>query len=143
MLKKGFTLIELLIIIAIVGLLAVFSVLMLQSSRVRARDSRRLVDIKQLQSALSLYEHDAKEYPETNEVAPNLSLTFNGVVYMAAVPGPPLPDDGCEGSNIYTYQRQVVSGAATSYTIEYCLGAISANVPGGLNTATPNSIYLK
>lgn len=141
--KSGFTLIELLVVIAIIGLLATLSVLAFQSSRARARDSRRLADIKQFQSALALYEHDAKKYPETSEVDPAISLTHNGVIYMTAIPVPPLPDDGCTGSTIYTYEMQIVPGASTSYTLEYCLGASAAGVPAGLNTATPDGIFLK
>lgn len=141
--KRGFTLIELLVVIAIIGLLATLSVLAFQASRARARDSRRLADIKQLQSALALYEHDAKKYPETSEVVPGLSLTHNGVIYMTAIPEPPFPDDGCTDSTVYTYEMQIVPGASTSYTLEYCLGASTAGAPAGLNTATPEGIYLK
>jgi len=91
--KKGFTLIELLVVIAIIGLLTTMSVLALQSSRARARDAKRLGDVKQMQTALDLYKHDANSYPATASITPGAVLSYNGVVYMAIIPAPPLPDD--------------------------------------------------
>ena len=141
--KKGFTLIELLVVIAIIGLLTTMSVLALQSSRARERDAKRLGDVKQLQTALALYEHDADTYPATASVTPGASLGYNGVVYMALVPTPPLPDDGCSGSDKYTYTLQTISGDQTSYTLNYCLGALTSGIPAGLNIATPAGIQTK
>jgi prepilin-type N-terminal cleavage/methylation domain-containing protein len=138
--KKGFTLIELLVIIAIIGILATVSVIALQSSRARARDSKRLADVKQLQGALSLYNHDADTYPATADMTPGATLSYGGTVYMATIPEPPLPDDGCSGSTEYTYTLIPGSGDQTSYTIEYCLGSETSGVPAGLNTATPAGI---
>ncbi len=138
--KKGFTLIELLVVIAIIGILATVSVIALQASRSRARDAKRLADVKQLTSALALYQHDAETYPATASVTPGIVLSYNGTVYMAVVPTPPLPDDGCEGSTAYTYTMQVVSGDQTSYTLKYCLGSDTAGITKGLNMATPAGI---
>ena len=140
--KKGFTLIELLVVIAIIGILTTISVIALQTSRARARDSKRLGDVKQMQSALALYAHDVGQYPSTASVAPGLILASTSTTYMAVIPYPPIPDDGCAGSAKYTYEQQTISGDETSYTLEYCLGAATAGVPAGLNTATPAGITL-
>jgi len=140
--KKGFTLIELLVVIAIIGILTTISVIALQNSRARARDSKRLADVKQIQSALALYAHDAEEYPVTASVTPGVILSYGGTVFMAVIPTPPLPDDGCSGSVAYTYAQHVVAGDETSYTLQYCLGADTAGVKKGLNTATPAGITL-
>lgn len=138
--KKGFTLIELLVVIAIIGILATVSVIALQASRARARDSKRLADVKQLQSALALYKHDANTYPETASITPGAVLSYGGTVYMATIPEPPLPDDGCTGSTKYTYTLVGSGSDETSYTLNYCLGSDTAGVTAGLNTATPAGI---
>jgi len=64
--NKGFTLIELLVVIAVIGLLASIVLVSLGSVRKKARDSRRLSDMKQIQLALELYYDDHNEYPEEN-----------------------------------------------------------------------------
>ena len=46
--KKGFTLIELLVVIAIIGLLSSLAVVNLNSARGKARDAKRVSDVKQL-----------------------------------------------------------------------------------------------
>ncbi|MBT3816923.1 MAG: prepilin-type N-terminal cleavage/methylation domain-containing protein, partial [Candidatus Magasanikbacteria bacterium] len=61
--KKGFTLIELLVVIAIIGLLSTLAVVALGSAREKARDSKRLSDLKQMQTALELYYTDVGSYP--------------------------------------------------------------------------------
>lgn len=136
--KKGFTLIELLVVIAIIALLATIAVIALGQSRIRARDARRLSDIKQIQTALGLYVHDAGSYP--SDLASG-TIAYSGTTYMSIVPTPPTPDDGCTGSTQYTYAVQAVGGnAAGSYTLRYCLGAASGDISSGLHTATPGGI---
>lgn len=63
--KKGFTLIELLVVIAIISLLSSVVMSSLNSARVKARDARRKVDLKQLQLALELYYDSNAGYPNT------------------------------------------------------------------------------
>ena len=59
--NKGFTLIELLVVISIIGLLSSMAVYAFNVARVKARDVRRKVDLKQIQKALELY-YDQKIY---------------------------------------------------------------------------------
>lgn len=61
--KKAFTLIELLVVIAIIGVLSTLSVLALNSARAKARDARRLVDIRNIANAIIMYEMDNGDYP--------------------------------------------------------------------------------
>ncbi|TSC67031.1 MAG: general secretion pathway protein G, partial [Parcubacteria group bacterium Gr01-1014_72] len=63
--NKGFTLIELLVVIAIIGILSSVVLASLNSTRTRARDARRVADIKQIQVALELYFDTNGEYPDT------------------------------------------------------------------------------
>lgn len=61
--EGGFTLIELLVVIAIIGLLAGIVVSSLNSARVRARDSKRISDFRQIQGALELFYDQTGQYP--------------------------------------------------------------------------------
>jgi len=62
--KKGFTLIELLVVIAIIGLLSTLAVVSLNSARGKARDARRMSDLKQISTAMELYASENEDYPE-------------------------------------------------------------------------------
>ena len=52
--QRGFTLIELLVVIAIIGLLSTMAVVSLNSARGKARDARRVSDVKQLSTILEM-----------------------------------------------------------------------------------------
>ncbi len=76
---SGFTLIELLVVVAIIGILSSVVLASLNSARAKARDARRIQDIKQIQNALSLYWLDNGRYPPINgAVAPAPSWINSG-----------------------------------------------------------------
>jgi len=60
---SAFTLIELLVVIAIIAILSTLSVIALTSARAKARDAKRLADIKNTQTALDLYYNEYGVYP--------------------------------------------------------------------------------
>ncbi len=60
---KGFTPIELLFVIVLIGVLALVAVSFLNTSRERARDAKRLVDVRRIQTALEFYELEHSSYP--------------------------------------------------------------------------------
>lgn len=62
--NKGFTLIELLVVIAIIGLLSTISVIALNNARAKARDARRVADIKNIQTAMEMYYNVHGYYPQ-------------------------------------------------------------------------------
>ncbi len=128
--KKGFTLIELLVVVAIIGLLSTLSIVALNTARAKARDARRVSDVKQIQTALELYYNDQGDYPA--------STTALQPAYMGTVPTAPTPADGsaCASENSYTYTK----ATAGTYTLTYCLGAATGGLPIGLGTATPAGI---
>lgn len=64
--SAGFTLIELLVVIAIIGLLASIVLVSLNSARAKARDVRRMSDLKQLQLALEMYFDSSSAYSLTS-----------------------------------------------------------------------------
>ncbi len=61
--KKGFTLIELLVVISIIGLLSSVVLTSVNSARAKARDARRITDLKQIQTALEFYYDTNGSYP--------------------------------------------------------------------------------
>ncbi len=154
--KKGFTLIELLVVIAIIGLLATFSVVALSNARSRARDSRRIADIKQIQLALHMFHADEGEYPDPTEAGHHLTgvATPEGVdgfrflagkieseenTFLNPIPSAPEPADGsCDSDeNKYRYTRV----DADSYQLFYCLGNSIGGIPHGERVATQDTIF--
>ena len=138
--KKGFTLIELLVVIAIIGLLSTLSILALNTARARARDVKRVSDVRQIQTALEMYYNDAGIYPAT--ASAGAKIEGSGGLYLAAIPTPPTPanDGTCTTpAPAYTYTQD---NSGLSYTINYCLGAAVNDVPAGFNKATPAGIKL-
>lgn len=140
--QKGFTLIELLVVIAIIGLLSTLAVVALGSAREKARDSKRLSDIKQVQTGLELYFTDQNKYAAgTNLVLGGGSakcLDKDGFkasgcaapIYMEVVPSNPTPN----GAD-YTY-----TGSDSTYTINFTLEGASGALAAGAHTATPGGI---
>ena len=63
---KGFTLIELLVAIAIIGILSSIVLASLDTARAKARDTRRLSDMHQMQVALELYYNSFGIYPKSD-----------------------------------------------------------------------------
>lgn len=63
--QKGFTLIELLVVVAIIGILSTVVMVSFGGARIRSRDARRLVDIKNMANALEMYAADNDHYPNS------------------------------------------------------------------------------
>jgi prepilin-type N-terminal cleavage/methylation domain-containing protein len=61
--SKGFTLIELLVVVAIIGILATVVLSSLGAARTRARDARRISEMKNFETALEMYYLDYNQYP--------------------------------------------------------------------------------
>ncbi|MFA5413390.1 MAG: type II secretion system protein [Patescibacteria group bacterium] len=82
--KKGFTLIELLVVIAIIGLLSTLAVVALSSARQKSRDSKRVSDMKQVQTAMELMFSANNSYVMAGCAAPGALLSScNGPVLPA------------------------------------------------------------
>ena len=150
--KKGFTLIELLVVIAIIGLLSTLAVVALNSARQKSRDSKRVADVKQVQTALELYFADQNGYPAGSAIelgstsytalcSNGFTNSCSGTTYMGLVPSAPTPPDGscttAAGSNPYIYTQ---SGSGSGYTITLCLGGKVGDLDAGAKSATSAGI---
>lgn len=60
--KKGFTLLELLVVIAIIGLLSTIAVTSLNSGRQKARDAKRISQVKAVQTAMEFIYDSQNDY---------------------------------------------------------------------------------
>ena len=141
--KKGFTLIELLVVIAIIGLLSTLAVVALSSAREKARDSKRLSDLKQIQTALELYYFDNNAYP-VEATAIDLGVTASACLNSAAgftttACGTPymglVPLDPKSAADHYHY----VSADGSTYAITAVLEGTVGNLTGTI-TASPFGI---
>lgn len=121
--RNGFTLIELLVVIAIIAILSTIVMTGLSSARAKARDAKRVADIKNIQLALSLYYTDNNMYP-TNIYSTSGTAPANGLspTYM-----PVVPTDPQNGTN-YSYMPYRLSGGsacnASNPPVIYYLGAL-------------------
>lgn len=81
---KGFTLIELLVVIAIIGLLATIVAAPVSTARKKAKDTKKVAEIKAIQQALEQFANDNGRYPFSTEITqlspqylPTLPLSFS------------------------------------------------------------------
>ena len=142
--KKAFTLIELLVVIAIIGLLSTLSIIALNSARAKARDAKRVSDVKQIQVALEMYYNEMADYPTS--IAGGVSAT--GGTFLRVTPTPPTPIDGpaCNvvadatySTTEYKYVRTGTAGNVPSYTIGFCVGS---DIGQGTTRITGNKILI-
>lgn len=124
--KKGFTLIELLVVIAIIVILTSIVTANLGSARQKARDTKRVSDIKQLQLTLALYaDANNNRYPATlSPLAP---------IYIQAIPVPP-------NGGAYSYAALGSGASCASYHLGVSLEVSSSPVLLDDSDATAGAI---
>ena len=64
--RKGFTLIELLVVIAIIGLLATIVLVSVNSVRAKARDTKRISNLREISIALEVFYDQQGRYPQSS-----------------------------------------------------------------------------
>ncbi len=111
--EKGFTLIELLVVIAIIGVLATIVLVSLNTARQKARDTRRVSDMRQIALALEMYYADNSAYPTGSDADFEDDLNLDAdleTTYITNVPTDP-------GGNNYVY-------AACNSDQQYSIGCV-------------------
>jgi type II secretion system protein G len=121
--EKGFTLIELLVVMAIIGILATIVLVSLNTARQKARDTRRISDLRQVALALEMYYDDNGGYPSDTTASDDDWAVLEteleaSPVYMTSVPSDP-------GSNTYVYHPSETTTA--NGATDYVLGATLEN----------------
>ena len=109
--NKGFTLIELLVVIAIIGLLSSIVLVSLQGVRAKARDARRLSDMRQILLALQLYYDQYERYPSISadgccdgwDQGPCGTDPFIGALTTEGLIQTPTDPSGGSGTGCYGY----------------------------------------
>jgi len=157
-LNRGFTLLEMLTVIVIIGLLSTIGYVSYESVKVRARDTKRVSDAKQLQTALELYFEGNSSYPSDGTPGDNGQLlgfeetrrfsdagfapSQQGTVYMMNVPKNPMP-----GGTDYVYRSLYMNGqnchiknACETYAVLFTLEGNSGSLGPGPHALTPDGI---
>jgi prepilin-type N-terminal cleavage/methylation domain-containing protein len=92
--SKGFTLIELLVVVAIIGILATVVLSSLGAARTRARDARRIAEMKNFETALEMYYLDYNQYPPITANTENGGTTNIAALESAMAPYIPIDLQG-------------------------------------------------
>lgn len=124
---RGFTLIELLTVIAIIGILSSIVIANLVVARQKARDAKRLTDIKNIQLSLEEFYNANLYYPRNIYT----DALFHSSAFMQTVPYDPNSSTVCTTgaqSSCYVYAALNTNAGGTScpsgHAASYHLGAV-------------------
>ena len=135
---RGFTLIELLVVVAIIGLLASIVLSSVTVARAKARDARRMADLKNIQTALYLYFDKHNSFPINRNPCcgyPDTSPNFlQELLDDALLPGN--PKSPSSPSNPY-YYYDYGSGNSIGAILVTSLESATPSTSGYPNTCRP------
>ncbi len=154
--KKGFTLIEILVVIAIAGLISSLVLVTVSSARAKNRETKRKVDLKEIEKALQFYYADNRSFPMPGngwDVGYNynaegraewLDLQTALNPYISKLPTDPSLGDSISWNGYMYYDANVPAGGARgqgytliSYPTEFDEPGLGCNF-GWYQTNYPN-----
>ena len=104
---RGFTLIELLVVIAIIGLLSTIIAAPIQSARKKARDAKKIAELKSTQLAF-------EQYAESNSAQYPISIALLSPQFMPVLPTfAASTTSNARDAFLYTYYAASSTGAQT------------------------------
>jgi len=148
--QKGFTLVELLVVVGIIGILSTIATISFNSAQAKARDAKRVTDIKTVQAGLEYYSNEVGGYPASLATGMALGTAGSlstgggfaaipsGNIHINPVPGQPIPPDGtCAAGGAApngTTFATITAGAGNTYWYR------SANIDGSycIGSGTPS-----
>ncbi len=150
--RNGFTLIELLMVIAIIGLLATIVSASVFTARAKARDAKRIADIRTVQLALETYYNDYSYYPTV--IYGSGSFPPVTPTYLPTMPMDPLAPSGTTctpgaeystpGCYMYSAYGTIANCNAANPPVMYHLGAVLERTDNSALTqdvdATPSTV---
>jgi len=105
--KGGFTLIELLVVIAIIGLLGTIVLTALGNTRLKARDAKRVSDIKEIKTGMDLFFSHGNGYPSETDF--NNSYLNKTQLSCGNTPIIQVTQDPLYPTHEYTYETSVTT----------------------------------
>ncbi len=140
--KRGFTLIELLVVIAIIGILSAVVLTSLSTARQKARDSKRIAEVTQIQKALDYYYDVNQSYPSTTPTGySGVDAAVQAVTASGLLPRTPIPPLGGGANYIY---HGVYSNAGTPTECDAVapVGTVCSNYELGITLERSDNIVL-
>ncbi len=114
----------------------------------KSRDSRRVTDIKTMQTSLELYFNAMNQYPDSGEnpgqfkPGETFMTEADGTVFMDPIPTAPVPADCINNDYVYTVYSDE-SGLNNKYCLRYCLsGDVGGILAGDPIYATHDGINM-
>lgn len=137
--QPAFTFVEVITVAIIIMVLSSLSIMTYSHIRRSSRDSRRILNITQIQSALAAYHRDLGYYPAS--LIPGTSLEAGSQRYLTPVPTNPTPvESPCQAWPEYSYVPVGTAPEYRSYQLTFCLSSATAELASGVHIATPDGI---